>query len=128
MQDGGSPESEHDVQSHLFAWAERQSCSRPALDMLFAIPNGQYRPGQRPEPGIQSGVPDVCLPVPRPPYQALYLELKTEGGRLRDEQATWLQELRGYGYAGRVGYGFEYAKELILLYLTDDLPEPPPLT
>ena len=122
LKSNDSPESEHEVQKALFQWAEAQSAHTHALSLLYAIPNGQYRPGQRPEPGIQSGVPDLCLPVPSPPYHGLYLELKRDGGRLRDNQKDWLHELRGYGYAARVAYGFEEAKTTLEQYLDGTLP------
>lgn len=125
LQRSDSSPPEHDIQRHLFEWADAQSATLHALSLLHAIPNGQYRPGQRPEPGIKSGVPDLCLPVPRSPYHGLYVELKRDDGRLRDEQKKWLRELRGYGYACEVCRGFEDAKSIILDYLHDTYDERP---
>lgn len=115
--EGQPAESERDVQRNLFRWAKATEASRPDLSLLHAIPNGQYRPGQAMEPGLKSGVPDICLPVVRGDCPGLYLELKTTDGRLRDEQEEWLLALTEQGYAAVVCYGFEAASETLLAYL-----------
>ena len=118
---------EHKIQEALFETAAYKEGERPALKLLYAVPNGQYRRGQRMEPGLKSGVPDVALPVPRPGtdgrlYHGLYLELKREGGRVRPEQRTWLERLRAAGYAARVVYGYEEAWTTLIDYLDGCLP------
>ena len=118
-----SPErKEAKIQEALFEKAAWKEGERPELKLLYATPNGQYRPGQRMEPGLKSGVPDVTLPVPRSGYHGLYLELKRKGGRLRDEQAEWLENLRRAGYAARVAYGYEEAWVTLIAYLDGCLP------
>ena len=115
-------QKESQIQERLFEVAAWKEGERPELKLLYATPNGQYRPGQRMEPGLKSGVPDIMLPVARTgsdgtPYHGLYLELKRKGGRLRDEQVEWLEALREAGYAARVAYGFEEAWVTIVDYL-----------
>ena len=99
-------DSERELQAAVCEWMDVQGVT------YFAIPNGQYRPGQRPEVGMQAGVPDLCIPQPssiwgdgadkaRYPEMAgaLYIELKTKTGRLRDEQIEWLDRLTDAGNA-----------------------------
>ena len=120
--------SEHDLQASLFELAAYKEGERPALKLLYATPNGQYRPGQRKEPGLKSGIPDLMLPVPRRAgarfYHGLYLELKRKDGTLRPEQRMWLRRLRSAGYAARVAYGFEEAWTTICDYLDGALCPP----
>ena len=65
----------------------------------YAVPNGQYRPGQAKEAGMQKGVPDLCIPVPRGGYGALYIEMKKPGRYTRKSQRAWLDRLREEGNA-----------------------------
>ena len=108
---------ERTIQRHLFEWARLQKQSIPELDNLYAIPNGQYRPGQRKEAGMRKGVPDVCLPVRRGDYGALYIELKTKTGRLRDSQKAWRGRLVKGQQAWALCRSFEDAKCAIMDYL-----------
>lgn len=113
--------NEREVQRQLFTWAEAQSGATPELSLLFAVPNGQVRPGIPLEPGLKSGVPDLFLPVASGPYHGLFLELKREGGRLRDEQEAWLIDLADEEYGVYVAYGFADAKHALTSYLDDPL-------
>jgi len=116
---------ERTIQAQLFQWAELQKGSVPELDSLFAVPNGQYRPGQRPEPGLRKGVPDLCLPVSRlgfkgqtrEVYGALWIELKTKTGRLRKSQKAWQDRLQEQGQAWALCRSFEGARCCIMDYL-----------
>lgn len=116
-------DDERKIQEDLFQWAELQSGNKPSLRLLYAVPNGQYRPGQRPEPGMKAGVPDCVLPVARGGWSALYLELKRADGRVRDTQEKWLYSLREAGNAAVVAYGFADARDTILRYLSGILEE-----
>jgi len=83
--------TEHEIQQGLFDWADAVGV------LMYAIPNGQYRKGGRPEPGLRRGIPDVNVPYPRGGYGSLYLELKTAIGRVRKEQAAWHKALQEAG-------------------------------
>lgn len=109
--------SERDEQAALFDWAELQGNITPELKLLFAIPNGQYRKGQRPEAGLKSGVPDLFLPVHRGLHHGLFVEMKHGRNKPTDEQVGWLEALAGEGYKTAVCYSFEEAQRVILDYL-----------
>lgn len=60
---------EHDEQVMLFNKIEEYRDEYPVLASIFAVPNGEYRPqavGARLKAeGLQAGVLDICVPVPR---------------------------------------------------------------
>lgn len=114
--------SEHDVQAAIFSWAAWQANAEPALEMLHATPNGQYRPGQRMEPGLRRGYPDMSLDVPRGPYHGLRIELKVGRNRLTPDQEWWLEQLCAHGYRAVACWGFDEAIAAIEDYLSMEEP------
>lgn len=70
--------------------------------------------------GIKSGVPDICLPVPRSGYHGLYIELKRlRGNNTTKNQNEWIIKLEGQGYRVTVCRGWEEASQIIMEYLGD---------
>lgn len=64
--------------------------------------------------GLVSGVPDICVPIPRGGFCGLYLELKRlKGGVLSDNQAYWIEALRNQKYRVEVCRGADAAIEVI---------------
>ena len=76
--------TEDEEQAALIEWAYIEGLRRPELMLLYAVPNGGYRPPRTAailkRTGVRPGVPDLCLPVARPPYHGLYIELKRRRG------------------------------------------------
>lgn len=93
--------AEHTIQCAFFEWAGYAKAEHPELKLLFAIPNGGHRykavAGKIKAEGVKRGVPDVCLPVPRGGYNALWIEFKTPTGRLTEVQQGWRQRLEQCG-------------------------------
>ncbi len=93
----------------------------PELDLMFAVPNGGHRhvltAVKLKAEGVKSGVPDICLPVARKGYGSLFVEMKKEGGRLRDSQKKWLEELPKHGCKVAVCYSTDEAISVIKEYL-----------
>jgi hypothetical protein len=83
----------------------------------YAVPNGQYRPGQRPEAGMQSGVPDLCIPVRTEAHGALYIELKRPKRYTRPEQRQWLDCLTDAGNACTVCRSVDEVAHVVREYL-----------
>jgi hypothetical protein len=75
---------------------------RRALSLLFAVPNGLYTSKRQAflakASGLRSGVPDLCLPVPRGGFAGLWLELKAAGGRLSSSQKEVIGLLQSEGH------------------------------
>ena len=109
-------------QRALFDWAAYAQNRWPELGLLYHIPNGGSRDPREAHnlrmQGVKPGVPDICLPVPRNGYAALYIEMKRKsGGVLSDNQRVWLKALNRAGNRAVVCKGFDEARETILEYL-----------
>jgi len=113
--------SEHDEQVKLFQWAAYRTGIYPEIELMYAVPNSGKRPGSQGgwmiAEGLKSGVPDVCLPVPRGKYHGLYLELKHGRNNATPEQQHWIDMLTAQGYRAVVVYEFEGARDALIDYL-----------
>ncbi|HOD53480.1 MAG TPA: VRR-NUC domain-containing protein [Candidatus Cloacimonadota bacterium] len=97
--------NEHEMQSNFFNWAKSMEEHIPELATIFAIPNaGKRSPGAARyylQEGLKTGLPDVCLPIRREiggkQYGALFIEFKSEHGKLTNNQQRMQQTLRLYG-------------------------------
>lgn len=94
----------------------------PELRLLHAIPNGGHRnkitAAKLKAEGVKAGVPDICLPVARGQYHGLYIELKTQQGKLSVRQQTWLADLNDQGFKALLCRGWTTARQAIETYLT----------
>lgn len=88
---------------------------------LYACPNGGLRTIQEgvrlKAEGVQKGVPDLCLPLPRHGFAGLYLELKAPGGTTSPEQRDWIAFLAAVGYAVAVAWSTDEAFEIVATYV-----------
>lgn len=115
--------TEHEEQVALFQWAEANEGAMPELALLFAVPNGGYRPmataAMLREEGVKAGVPDVVLPVARGRFHSLWLELKrsNRSNHATPAQQEWIERLRSYGHMVVVAYGAQEAIDAITTYL-----------
>ena len=128
---------EHSLQVAVITWAGLNAGRWPCLHLLFSVPNGAaygggmktlksgrsipvaaIRAHRMKAEGLRPGVPDLCLPVARGGFHGLFLELKTKTGRLRPEQALWLDALRDEGYRAEVAHGLDEAVEVLRSYVS----------
>lgn len=88
---------------------------------LYAVPNGGLRAIQEAvrlkAEGVQRGVPDLCLPLPRHGFAGLYLELKAPGGETSPEQRDWIAFLAAVGHAVAVAWSVDEAFEIVSTYV-----------
>lgn len=96
--------SEHDMQASIFAEADLRANQDARWLMLMAIPNGQYRPGQRMEPGLRPGAPDIVWYLKAHGYIGLALELKVGRNKPTPTQNEWLAWLASQGWYTGVVY------------------------
>ena len=106
----------------------------PMLNMLHCSLNGvklsatqaKVAKGQ----GMLSGVPDLFLPVPKNGYHGLFIEMKSEKGRVTENQHWFLTNADSVGYKTAVCYSAKEAISAIEAYYdqetikgtTQDLP------
>lgn len=68
--------------------------------------------------GVQSGIPDLAIPLPTKSHHGLYIELKRiSGGKVSENQKKWLAYLNSVGYHAAVACGFDEAKAITTSYL-----------
>ena len=116
--------TEHEEQVALFQWAEANEGEHEELKLLFAVPNGGYRPmataAQLKAEGVRAGVPDVCLPVARGRFHSLWIEMKRKPNTTSDAQRAWLDALRRYGHCAVVCWSANEAINSIISYLEQE--------
>ena len=114
--------TEAQEQAALFRWAALAAGMLPELRLMYHIPNEGRRSvvtgARMRSEGMRKGVPDICLPVPRGSYAALYIELKrTKGGKVSEEQRAWVDALNRAGNRAVICKGWESARNEIESYL-----------
>lgn len=119
--------SEHQHQVALFNWARMHEKAYPELRLMYAIPNGGQRnritAAKLKAEGVRAGVPDVCLPVARQGFHALYIELKRprtarqRAGTVSAAQSDMLDRLNQEQSLAIVCWGWEEAAKAIIDYL-----------
>ena len=89
---------EYAMQSTVFERCTMLAALYPEYALVFAVPNGQFRPGQRMEAGLKPGVPDIFWPVARGGYHDMFIELKVGRNQLSAEQRAWIDRLEPEGF------------------------------
>ena len=114
-------EAQH--QMMVLKWTQQPTVRRkwPELALLFHIPNERYCTPQQGKTlqrmGVKRGVPDLCLPVARGSYHALFLEMKAEKGAVSEDQRWWHERLKHQGNIAAVCYGWEAAVHALEWYM-----------
>lgn len=118
--------SEQQNQIALFQWRDLWGKTKAGLSLMYAIPNGGMRSKKTASilkaEGVKAGIPDICLPIARGGYNALYIEMKRPAyagkpkGTLSKKQKEVIAELREAGNKVVVCYGWEQAREEIVEY------------
>lgn len=119
-------ENEHQIL--VMCWAKKMALAgRAELDLLFHIPNGGGRSkreaGLLKMMGVKPGVSDLFLPVPKDGFHGLWVEMKTDDGRLSEEQKKWMASMHGQSYLAVVCFSWDVAVEAVMNYLGGTWPE-----
>lgn len=120
--DGDEPRTEEQHQMRLFEWKRENEHRWPGeLELLIHIPNGGHRKravaGKLKALGVKRGVHDLLLPVKRPGFSGLWIELKALSGTASSEQIEWRDHMRAQGYRAEIVKGWQAARDLIVRYL-----------
>jgi len=115
-------ESAHQAQVVEWSrWAFKANPARyPHLEMLHCSLNGVKLSGTQAKiakgQGMLSGVPDLFLPVPKNGFHGLFIEMKSEKGRLSTNQHWFLTNADSLGYKTAVCYSAKEAISAIQAY------------
>lgn len=95
---GKAAASEHALQVECLRWLRM---AHPNV-LCYAIPNGAYTTKTTARKlvaeGVVHGIPDLCIPIAKNGYNALYIEMKNgKAGRLSDHQKELIPRLQAYG-------------------------------
>lgn len=111
-------------QAAFVTWAKAQEVDLPELALLYAIPNAAKRSkatrGRMLAEGLRAGVPDLCLPVAKRGYSALFIEMKRANAApsaVTEAQRDWHERLTRFGNYVCICKGAEAAKKVTLWYL-----------
>ena len=102
-------------------WAFKANPVRyPHLNMLHCSLNGVKLSGTQARiakgQGMLSGVPDLFLPVPKNGYHGLFIEMKSEKGRVTENQHWFLTNAESLGYKTVICYSANEAISAIQAY------------
>ena len=96
----------------------------PMLNMLHCSLNGVKLSGTQAKiakgQGMLSGVPDLFLPVPKNGYHGLFIEMKSEKGRVTENQHWFLTNADSLGYKTVVCYSAKEAISAIEAYYSQE--------
>ncbi len=131
--------TEHQHQVTVVEWCDLMARHKyPMLKWIYAVPNGGDRhkavAAKLKAEGVKPGVPDLCLPFPKPlvaetslfpsvqifpGWHGLYIEMKSKDtkGRVSPEQKEWLDYLGVVGYKVKVAWNADEAIQIIEDYI-----------
>lgn len=115
--------TENGEQQAVLEWCELNSGRYPELKLLYHIPNEGRRSKSNgallKSMGLKKGVPDMCLPVSRGGFHALYIELKKDKkAKPSAEQLEWYKALNAAGNLCFISYGADEAIRIIKSYMS----------
>ena len=112
--------SEHDMQAEFFYRIRILEKEEPILKLLHAVPNqAAWKNAKKyTAEGMRKGWPDCAFPVKSAcgSFHSLYIEFKTDKGRLTEEQVDYLNLLTENGAMCVVCRDAEIAVELVMEY------------
>jgi hypothetical protein len=119
--------SEHDEQATVIQWARYQEIRHPELYWLHSSLNGIVIPAppatrariinHMKAEGMRKGIPDLFLPLARRGYHGLYIEMKTDKGKLTVEQKDFLAYAEAAGYLDLACFGADEAIDQLKWYI-----------
>lgn len=112
---------EHQHQVVVATWALLHQRKYPALECLFAIPNGGKRDvrvaAKLKLEGVKAGVLDLQLPVPMHGWAGLWVEMKHGKNDLTPAQRRWAAAMSEVGHLVAVCWSADWAIRIIEDYL-----------
>ena len=104
---------EASIQKAVISWCRNHD--NPLYHEIFHVPNGEKRDKitafKLKRQGVVAGVSDLCLPLPG--GKTLWIELKTQKGRLSVMQKKLIARWAEIGHIVKVAYGYTECIELL---------------
>lgn len=111
--------NESAIQSECVLWLWNNY--RRTRGLLYHIPNGGSRTAREGATfkamGVVAGIPDLCLAIPMNGCPALYIEMKTDIGKLSPAQSDAIGRLTSAGNRVELCRSFEEFKSIVVAYL-----------
>lgn len=115
------PLSEASIQADFFEWVDLHVSRYPELALIYAIPNEGNRSRldgwKRKLTGRRAGVPDTHLPLPSKGKNGLWVEFKSEKGKVTEVQWAWITMLRCSGHQVEICRAWTEAANIVIDYL-----------
>jgi hypothetical protein len=112
-------QKEHEQQCAYFRWARYAYPKK----IIFANPNAGLRTPRQgkwmKDEGLLAGIPDIMVASAKGEFHGLFIEMKTENGRMSDSQTEIKARLESEGYRVEVCRGWVEAKQLTETYLNE---------
>lgn len=120
---------EDEVQELFIKWKNtpENQFLYPEIESIYAIPNADKRGlmaiQDHLKTGLESGIPDIHLPVSRKPFFSFYIEFKTwkayntKNNGCSDNQLKWIERLKRYGNKVEVMWNPFDAIEVVKNYI-----------
>jgi VRR-NUC domain len=109
--------TEHQHQSNYFRWVAHAYPDK----LVFAIPNGGNRSAITgallKKEGVKAGIPDIMVTSANGQWHGLFIEMKTETGRVSMNQQRIIDQLESEGYKVEVCRGWAEAMQKTNEYL-----------
>ncbi len=105
----------------FFDWVRWNEKKNPILKTIFHVENERKcTPAQgarRKRKGVRAGIPDIIVPISRRPFCGLFIELKTDKGKVSKEQKEIMAMLYSLGHAVYIARSGKEAIDLVTNYL-----------
>jgi hypothetical protein len=102
-------------------WCKLKAPQFPELEALFAVPNHgkRSRIGGHYEAlaGLRRGASDICLPIPKRGYGALFIEMKAGKNKATPDQLAFQEMQRRLGNYCCVAWGWAAAISVLSWYI-----------
>jgi len=110
----------------FFDYCRAMAHLAPEFALAFHVPNESKSSIPRRKTlkraGLKKGVPDICVPVPRGKYAALYIEMKVKPNKPSPEQIQLIAELNAVGNYAVVCWSADEAIQTLLNYMAGKCP------
>ena len=112
---------EHQTQVAFFKWLRLKMPD--VYEVAYAIPNGGQRhirvATKLKAEGVKAGIPDICIPIGRHGFHALYIEMKSLTGAPTKKQLEKMNALSRWKNMCALCKGLDAAIDTVTAYMDE---------